>query len=404
MNHRVHITVFSMLLMGGICLRAQDPLPPPPSDLLPLPAQTQATGPQGAPQQNAAPQGNLPLSQASAPDQAAIPAQTPAADQSSIQHVIESHPPQPPSAGPQVAGTPAAGPQLKQNPLDVLRNFEPSADEEYRLGRGDEITVDFAGRPELQAKLVVGPDGRVSLPLAGDMMLAGLTRTEAAKAVQTALSPYYDNLSAQVIVTRYTSNRVLVLGAVNTPGQFAFESTPTLLAALTRAGLETGPDKIARVPEECAIYRGSEQVVWVQLKQLIESGNALADLRLRRDDVIYVPNPAERFVSVMGEVQHPGAVPLTSNSTLASVLASAGGFTDQAGDNAHIQIVDPATGTSRVFKFHDLLNPAKSREIALQPGEIIFVPKTGFAKATYVLQRLNPIFSLSSLAYLGMIL
>jgi polysaccharide export outer membrane protein len=236
------------------------------------------------------------------------------------------------------------------------------------------------------------------------MMLAGLTRTEAAKAIQTALSSYYDNLSTQVTVTRYTSNRVLVLGAVNTPGQFAFESTPTLLAALTRAGLETGPDKIARVPEECAIYRGSEQVVWVQLKQLIESGNALADLRLRRDDVIYVPNPAERFVSVMGEVQHPGAVPLTSNSTLASVLASAGGFTDQAGDNAHIQIVDPATGTSRVFKFHDLLNPAKSREIALQPGEIIFVPKTGFAKATYVLQRLNPIFSLSSLAYLGMIL
>ena len=145
-------------------------------------------------------------------------------------------------------------------------------------------------------------------------------------------------------------------------------------------------------------------MVWVELRKLVESGNTLADLRLRRDDVIYVPSLAERFVSVLGEVQHPGAVPLTSNSTLASVLADAGGFTDQAGNNPHIQIVDPSTGTSRVLAFKDVLNPAKSREVTLKPGEIIFVPKTGFARATYVFQRLNPLFQLSSLAYLGAVL
>ena len=64
-------------------------------------------------------------------------------------------------------------PKLKPNPLEVLRNFEPAEDEEYRLGKGDEIAVDFAGRPELSAKLVIGPDGRITLPLAGDIVLAG---------------------------------------------------------------------------------------------------------------------------------------------------------------------------------------------------------------------------------------
>ncbi len=77
----------------------------------------------------------------------------------------------------------------------------------------------------------------------------------------------------------------------------------------------------------------------MELKSLIESGNALADLRLRRDDMIDVPNGAERFISILGEVQHPGAVPLTNNSTLASVLAEAGGFTGKAGNKPHIQIV-----------------------------------------------------------------
>ena len=107
---------------------------------------------------------------------------------------------------------PASEPTLKPNPLEALRKFEPGQDEEYHLGKGDEITVDFAGRPEMQAKLIVGPDGRITLPLAGDVMIADLTRAEAATAIESALAKFYTNLSVQVTVTKYTANRVLLLG------------------------------------------------------------------------------------------------------------------------------------------------------------------------------------------------
>lgn len=293
-------------------------------------------------------------------------------------------------------------PQLKINPIETLRNFEPAADEEYRLGRGDEITVDFAGRPDLTAKLIVGPDGRITLPLAGDVMLSGKTRDQAAKDIEAALSSYYTNLVAQVTVTKYTANKVLVLGAVEKPGIVTFDGTPTLLEALSRSGLETGPNKASQIPERCAIYRGHDEVVWIDLKTLIDSGNSMADLRLRRDDVIYVPNGGERFVSVLGQVQHPGAVPLTGTSTLASVLASAGGFTEPAGNKPHIQIVDPTTGTSRVISFNDVLNPAKSLEITLKPGEIIFVPQSGFYRATYSVERLSPVITAAALIGVGL--
>jgi polysaccharide export outer membrane protein len=298
-------------------------------------------------------------------------------------------------------------PQLKPNPFDTLRKFEPTGDEEYRLGKGDEITVDFSGRPDLTAKLVVGPDGRITLPLAGDLVLAGKTRTEAAKAIETALTDYYANLTVQVTVTKYTANKVLVLGAVEHPGVISFDGVPTLLEALARSGLETGTasgtsaTRAAQIPERCAIYRGQDEVVWVDLKKLIDAGNSLADLRLRRDDVIYVPNGSERFVSVLGQVQHPGAVPLTGTSTLASVLASAGGFTDAAGNKPHIQIVDPATGTSRVLSFNDLLNPDKALEVTPKPGEIIFVPQSGFFRATYAVERLSPMITAAALIGVG---
>ena len=181
------------------------------------------------------------------------------------------------------------------------------------------------GGRTLTAKLVVGPDGRITLPLAGDVTMDGLTRMEAAKAIDAVMAGYYANLTSQVTVTKYTANKILVLGAVEKPGVVIFDGTPTLLEALTRAGLETGgANRPAEIPERCAIYRGHQEVVWVQLKALIDSGNGLADLRLRRDDVVYVPTGSERFVSVLGEVEKPGAIPLTSTSTLASVLAAGG--------------------------------------------------------------------------------
>ncbi len=332
------------------------------------------------------------------------PAQAQADDKAQIEaqiHAQETAQPPP---------QPVSEPTLKQNPIQTLRQFEPGTDEEYQLGKGDEISVSFAGRPEMLAKLVVGPDGRVTLPLAGDIMLAGLTRPDAARAIETALANYYTNLSAQVTVTKYTANRVVLLGAVDHPGMYTFDGTPTLLEVLARGGVEAGPNKSgttaepSQIPERCAIYRGADQVMWVQLRQMMETGNAMADLRLRRDDVVYVPSSSERFISVLGEVQHPGAIPLSYNSTPASVLAQAGGITDHAGDNPHIQIVDPATGTSRVVPLKDLLDPVKSREVTLKPGEIIFVPKSGFYRASYVLERLSPLVTLATMAmYAGVL-
>ena len=312
-----------------------------------------------------------------------------------------------PRSRPRIHAQPASRltePTLKQNPLEALRKFEPGSDEEYRLGKGDEITVDFAGRPEMQAKLIVGPDGRITLPLAGDVMIADLTRAEAAKAIESALANYYTNLSVQVTVTKYTANRVLLLGAVDHPGMLTFDGTPTLLEVLARGGVEAGPNKsgssqVDQIPERCAIYRGSDQVVWVELRAMMESGNALADLRLRRDDVVYVPSISERFVSVLGEVQHPGAIPLAYNSTLASVLAQAGGITDHAGNNPHIQIVDPATGTSRVLYAE---RRAQSRQVAgshPEAGRDHLRAQDGFYRATYVLERLSPLVTMASMAF-----
>ena len=138
-------------------------------------------------------------------------------------------------------------PQLRINPLLTLRNLESANDQQNRFGPSDEITVDFVGCDDLTVQLVVGPEDGIRLPLAGDRMLAGKTRERAAQDIDAALSTHSTNLAVPVTQTNDEANMALVMGA------------PKLLEALCRRGLETGPNKVSRIPERRPIDRGHDE-------------------------------------------------------------------------------------------------------------------------------------------------
>lgn len=293
-----------------------------------------------------------------------------------------------------------ATPQLKLSPEKRLENFQPAVDEEYQLGAGDEISLDFPGRPELSRKYIIGPDGRITLPIAGPLMVSGLTRAGASKAIVDALSADYTNLSVTVSIDKYGSNRVTVLGNVQHPGVFYFDNTPTLLDAVSRGGLQSTPSNKDGLPDRVMIYRGNDQVLEVDLRTLLRSGSAMADMRLRRNDIVFIPSQADQFVTVLGEVRNPGAIPLTPESTLPSVLAQAGGLGEGA-SSPNITIIQKSANTSRIVPWKQLMTPSGVAEVKLQPGDVIVVPKSGFYKVTYFMQRLSPITSLLTLGTLA---
>lgn len=290
-------------------------------------------------------------------------------------------------------------PTLKQNPLEELRKLEPPLDEEYTLGAGDEISIEIAGRPELSSKDVIGPDGRMTLPVVGAVKVADLTREAAGKKIVEAMGKYYTSMTATVKVEKYGSNHIVLLGNVKNPGIVNFDQAPTLLEALSKGGFETRAD--GNVPSQCVIYR-ADKVYWVELQELLETGSPLADLRLRRNDVVFVPALSTRTVTVMGAVQHPGQVALRHDSTLSSVLGEVGGINDNAGGNPEIQVVHHSKGDKTQYvRFNDLLKPNGGMEISLYPGDILYVPKSGLAKVGFLAQQLAPFVTMGSFAVLA---
>ncbi|MBS1799372.1 MAG: polysaccharide biosynthesis/export family protein [Acidobacteria bacterium] len=307
--------------------------------------------------------------------------------------------------------------ELKQNPLSLLKSFEVAADQPYELGRGDEITVEVIGRPELTSKHTVGPDGKITMPIAGSIMVADKTREQAATDIQSALSSYYSGVTVSVGVDHYTSNHILLLGAVEHPGLLTFDKTPTLLEVISRGGQLQTPSPMGAgagaapgtaapipmgVPEECMIYRGNATMVTVELRSLLEEGNPLANLRLKRDDVVFVPGP-DKYVSVMGMVLRPGTQRLEKKSTLPQLLAMAGGPTEKAGHYPDIQVIhrgtDKVPGKTQVVSYKDILG-AKPLDLTLQSGDIIYVPESGFNRMGYTVEKLSPLVNLFTIGAL----
>jgi polysaccharide export outer membrane protein len=231
--------------------------------------------------------------------------------------------------------------------------------------------------------------------------VANLTRPAAAKAIIDALSADYTNLTVTVNIEKYGSNRVTVLGNVQHPGVLYFDTAPTLLDAVSRGGLQATPSNKDGLPDRCMIYRGNDQVLEVDLRALLRSGSATADIRLRRNDIIFIPSQADLFVTVLGEVKSPGAIPLTPESTLPSVLAQAGGLAEGAGTSPNVTIIEKSSNTSRVIRWKQLMTPGGISEVSLKPGDVIIIPQSGFYKVTYFLRQISPMTSLLSLGLAG---
>lgn len=278
---------------------------------------------------------------------------------------------------------------------ELLAQFDAGEEKEYSLGAGDELTVDIWDHPELSGKHIVGPDGKITLPHAGSLTVTGLTREAASEEIRKSLERYYYNLLVTVRVDKYTSYRVMILGRVSSPGTLYFDAAPTLLNVITRAGGlpigGAGAEKAALA--RCAIFRGRDKVVWIELKNLLNGTDLSLNIRLQRNDVVYLPDSDDQLVYVLGEVKTPGAYRLTPNMSFLDALALAGGPTrDAAGNKLHI--IRQGKQIEAEFTFDKLLKPESKLNYSLNEGDIIYLPSRRLAKVGYVLEKINPFASL----------
>jgi polysaccharide biosynthesis/export protein len=169
---------------------------------------------------------------------------------------------------------------------------EFALDNNYRIGVGDELQLQVWQNPELSAKVPVRPDGKISSPLVGDIVAAGLTTQELSKAITEKLSVYIKNPEVTVIITNPVSadflRRVRVTGAVRTPVSVSYRQGMTALDIVLQAG---GLTEFA-APAKARLYRtvdGHTKVYPVDLEAILKQGDLRTNYPLYPADVVTVP-------------------------------------------------------------------------------------------------------------------
>ena len=194
-----------------------------------------------------------------------------------------------PSGTPEVAvvsregqgGRKTADPPNPPNPKGV--------DSDYIIGPSDVLAINVWKDPELTRTVLVRPDGKISLPLIGELEVSGLTAPSLQRLVAQKLKDYISNPQVTVIVQEVKSRTYSVLGKIAKPGSFELGKPTTVLQAIAIAG---GFLDFAK-PNKMYIIRpvsgGSTETLPFDYKKVIKGQNPEQNIELKNGDTILVP-------------------------------------------------------------------------------------------------------------------
>ena len=288
--------------------------------------------------------------------------------------------------------------QLKQF---ALFSDEVAAEQEYRFGPGDIMDIMVWKRPEIsQLGILVAPDGRIAIPKAGILQIGGMSITELTALLNNIFSQYYENLDVAIVVREFRNNKAFVLGRVSNPGVVNFPGKGTLLEALALAGgLPYSGTKETHL-SRCAIIRGNDHVIWIDLRSLLDGGNMALNTRIQNNDVIFIPEADDEMVMVLGEVSKPGPVMVKPGLSLIDAVMQAGGYTKDA-DLDKVYLIRPSKhkGEVREIDVKEMLRSGHfAQNYLLQQDDIVYVSPHGMGKFNYFLEQLMPSLKIISMS------
>ena len=166
---------------------------------------------------------------------------------------------------------------------DALR--EPRVQGEYVIAAGDVVGMRIFNQETMTTRARVRDDGKITVPLLGDVEVRGRTPTAAASDVALRYREYLSSPKVTLTVEEAQPTSVSVLGEVGRPGIYALEPGAGVLQALAAAG---GLTEYAGRSSIYVVRRAPAQRVRFSLSSLVEAGTRSATFRLRAGDVVVV--------------------------------------------------------------------------------------------------------------------
>jgi polysaccharide export outer membrane protein len=263
----------------------------------------------------------------------------------------------------------------------VLLSGQEKFTQEYRVGPKDLLEISVFGADELSRTVRVSEDGKVTLPLLGEVLVDGLTKSELEKKLADLLGEkYVQNPQVTVFIREYQSKRVSVLGAVEKPGPYQLLGRLTLMQIVSEAGgLTRDAGSVIIIIRQLA--DGTSTSLRISIDDLFLKGDAKLNVPLEAGDIVNIPVDKLVAIYVFGQVKNPGALQVKKSAipTLLQAIAQAGGFTERAARGGVVVKRKDETGKEREIKVNARrILSNKQPDVPLLENDTIYVPESLF--------------------------
>jgi len=275
---------------------------------------------------------------------------------------------------PPPAETPPAAPPA------VAPAAVPAPTGDYEVGPGDVLEVNVFGNEDLSRIPTVQTNGAVSLPLLGEVQVAGLTVAEVQRKITNLLAKdYLVNPQVEVKVREYQSQYVSVVGEVNSPGRKPIRGRMRLIDALLESGgFKASASAEVMITRTDGTFEGGRRSINVRISSAASLQDQInLELPLKNGDIITAMPKA--FVTVDGEVNRPGRYAIESDLTVTGAVSLAGGLTRFGSSDVKVRRTDPQTGRTSILEvsLKDVRN-GKKPDVPLLPNDVISVARRIF--------------------------
>ncbi|WP_447599441.1 SLBB domain-containing protein [Nitrospira sp. Nam80] len=215
---------------------------------------------------------------------------------------------------------------------------------DYIIGPQDSLAVHIWNVPDQNLNrsfiVPVERDGMMVIPQVGAIPVAGLTYSQAERAIRTRLSNLLKRFEVHVSMARIRTIKVYVVGEVVRPGAYEVSALATASNAVYAA---CGPSRAGSL-RQVKILRDGQPVADLDMYDFLIRGDRRQDARLQSGDVVLVP-PLGPVVAVSGSIKRPAIYEVKQGTRLTDLLSLAGGLTPLSNrQRCHLFRLDPARG------------------------------------------------------------
>ena len=268
----------------------------------------------------------------------------------------------------------------------------------YTINSGDSISINVYSHPDLSlGRTIVTTDGCISMVLAGQIKVAGMTLTQASEAIEKGLSKYIRNPKVGISPLEIKSETASIAGAINKPGMYTISQGMRLADLVATAGgissrLYDGM-VLDAVDFGKSVFVRNGKILPVDFKKAIEQGDPDDNVLLRKGDYIFLATRDNSMVHIVGDVKNSQRRVLLPNMGLLELIASCGGVNETHWTYAII--IRGGVNAPKLYKVDlDGIMHGRKPNVLLESGDVVYIPHDNITEYNVFIRKLFPTFQL----------